>query len=378
LKDLYKLYGVEANVAAKAWLQFGHNYNQVAREYMYGWFNKHLKLGQQEPISEHPFVPVPPKELSVYDKDHPLPPDAVDAKGLRAYMTKLSDRQLQSVMPADAQSLPKFRRLVGAALEAMVTDRLPRPDDVEVVDRDAGNELGNNVRMQTFVLSRKGQGEAVRALGMLPADCNGTGVIWVHPDGIASVMKDGKITPDAQKVLDGKAGLLCVEVFRTGAGASAPPAVNKNYAGYTFGYNRPLAAERVHDILTAVGFAQQHKDKITTIHLVGFGKAGPWVALARGLCGNAISRTAVDLNQFDFAHVNNMNDEMMLSGALKYGGVPTLAALAAPHQLLLYNAQGAGATASLEAAYQAAGQARSLRGVETPLSGAEVIAWLLR
>jgi dienelactone hydrolase len=378
LKDLYKLYGAEDKVAAKAWLQFGHNYNQVAREYMYGWFNKHFRLGQQEPITEHAFVPVPPKELSVYDKDHPAPADAVDAKGLRAYMTKLSDRQLQSVMPTDAPSLPKFRRLVGAALEAMVTDSLPRPDEIEVVDKGAGEEIGN-VRMQTFVLSRKGQGEAVRALGMLPADCNGTGVIWVHPDGIASVMKDGKITPDAQKVLDGKAGLLCVEVFRTGAGASAsaPPLVNKNYAGYTFGYNRPLVAERVHDILTAVAFGQQYK-QITTTHLVGFGKSGPWVALARGLCGDAISRTAADLNQFDFAHVNNMNDEMMLPGALKYGSLPTLAALAVPHQLLLYNTQGAGATAFLEAAYQASGQTRNLRGVETPLSGAEAIAWLLR
>jgi hypothetical protein len=376
LKDLYKLYGAEDKVAAKAWLEFGHNYNQVAREYMYGWFNKHLKLGQQEPITEHSFVPVPPKELSVYDTDHPLPADAVDAKGLRAYMTMLSDRQLQSVLPTEAQSLPKFRRLVGAALEAMITDRLPRPDDVEIVDKDAGNEIGN-VRMQTFVLSRKGQSEAVRALGMLPADCNGTGVIWVHPDGIASVMKDGKITPDAQKVLDGKAGLLCVEVFRTGAGASAAPPVNNNYAGYTFGYNRPLVAERVHDIFTAVAFSQQYK-QITTTHLVGFGKVGPWVVLARSLCGDAISRTAADLNQFDFAGIDNVNDEMMLPGALKYGGLPTLAALAAPHQLLLYNTQGTGATTFLDAAYQATGKAGNLRREDKQLSGAEAIGWLLR
>ena len=58
---------------AKCWPQFGHNYNQVSRELMYNWFNKHLKLGQPEPVDEKPFVPVPPKELSVFDDEHPLP-----------------------------------------------------------------------------------------------------------------------------------------------------------------------------------------------------------------------------------------------------------------------------------------------------------------
>src|ERR1700738_4264526 len=42
LKALYKLYGAEEKVSAKCWKQFGHNYNQVSREYMYNWFNKHL------------------------------------------------------------------------------------------------------------------------------------------------------------------------------------------------------------------------------------------------------------------------------------------------------------------------------------------------
>src|SRR5262245_44735568 len=107
LKDLYKLYGAEDKVAAKAWLQFGHNYNQVAREYMYSWFNKHLKLGQSEPIEEKPFTPAPPKELSVYDNDHPLPKDATGAIGLRTYLTKASDRSLQSILPNSTQGISK-------------------------------------------------------------------------------------------------------------------------------------------------------------------------------------------------------------------------------------------------------------------------------
>ena len=47
LKQLYTLLGRPENVAAKAWLEYGHNYNRHAREFMYAWFGKHL-LGKDE------------------------------------------------------------------------------------------------------------------------------------------------------------------------------------------------------------------------------------------------------------------------------------------------------------------------------------------
>src|SRR5207245_1450455 len=49
-KALYKLYDAEEKVMARCFPDFGHNYNQVSRELMYGWMNRHLKLGQKEPI----------------------------------------------------------------------------------------------------------------------------------------------------------------------------------------------------------------------------------------------------------------------------------------------------------------------------------------
>src|SRR5689334_17304817 len=70
LKALYKLYGAEDDVLAKCFPQFPHNYNQVSREVMYNWFNKHLGLGHEGTVTEKPFVPVPPRELSVYDDEH--------------------------------------------------------------------------------------------------------------------------------------------------------------------------------------------------------------------------------------------------------------------------------------------------------------------
>src|SRR5207245_10174171 len=110
LKQLYQLYNAEDQVAGKVWRQFGHNYTQLAREMMYDWFNKHLKLGHGGPIAERLFEPAPPKELSVYDDAHPLPSDATDAAGLRKYLTGASDKQLAALKPHDAASLQEFRR----------------------------------------------------------------------------------------------------------------------------------------------------------------------------------------------------------------------------------------------------------------------------
>src|SRR6185503_10925898 len=78
LKELYAMLGAEEKVAAKAWLEFPHNYAQPSREFMYSWFNKHL-LGKDGDVKEKPFQPVPPKELSVYGAEHPRPKDERNA-----------------------------------------------------------------------------------------------------------------------------------------------------------------------------------------------------------------------------------------------------------------------------------------------------------
>lgn len=82
LRQLYALYAAEDKVQARAWLEYGHQYNVHARQMMYAWFLKHLQ-GRDADVKEPPFEPVPPKELSVFDADHPRPQDERDAKSLR-------------------------------------------------------------------------------------------------------------------------------------------------------------------------------------------------------------------------------------------------------------------------------------------------------
>ncbi len=381
LKAIYKLYGAEDKVMAK-YLSFPHNYNQPSREVMYNFFNKHLKFGVSGKISETPFRPIDPKELSVYDAKHPLPKDAADALTLKRTLSAAQDKQLQALLPKDASSLAKFRHIEHAALRAMITDELPKEGDVEVVS--SGDKVEKDgVITHEVVLSRKGKGERVRGLIVHGNTFDGRGVIWVHPDGIASIWKDDKLVPAARAIVDKGSAFMAIEVFRTGASAKAErPTTNMKvaslaYAGYFYGYNRALIAERVHDILTAVAYAKAN-DKVKSISIVGFENAGPWVMLASGLCGDTIVRTAADVNGFNFGSIADFDHENMLPGALKYGGLLTLASIIAPNELYLHNTKGAGSSAHLQAAYQVSRLAEKLQQVESRSDPVAVVNWILR
>jgi hypothetical protein len=153
--------------------------------------------------------------------------------------------------------------------------------------------------------------------------------------------------------------------------------IDDGYAGFTFGYNRSLLANRIHDILTAVAYARK-QDGVKKVHLVGFGEAGPWVVLARGLCGDAVAKTAADMNQFRFQNILTMYDPMLQPGALKYGGMPALTALCAPHPLFVYNMQGVDANGWIAAAYQSSGQGQNVRQETKKASMEDALSWLLK
>jgi hypothetical protein len=124
------------------------------------------------------------------------------------------------------------------------------------------------------------------------------------------------------------------EYVPNGHGQDANRPVNKEFAGYTFGYNRSVLAERVHDILTLVAFAKSRESKF--VHQVAWEGAGVWGLLAKGAAGEGILRSAIDLNGFDFDSVKSTTDENFLPGALKYGGVMSFVSLCRVGETALY------------------------------------------
>ncbi|MFO0880572.1 MAG: hypothetical protein U0840_24765 [Gemmataceae bacterium] len=375
LKAVYKLYNAADQVEAKCWPMFEHNYNQPAREMMYHWFNKHLQLGHKTPVEEKPFVPVPPRELSVYGEKHPRPADAVPVERLRQYLTTVSDQQMNELEPTTPEKLAAYRQVVGPALRVLLGTSLPEAREVE--SKPQGTPTLAGVTTRGYVIGRRGAGEQVPAVWVQGKKFDGTVVVWVDPTGKASLETGGKLVPGAQQLVDAGAAVLAIDPFGTGElTPEKPQPANAKFAGYTWGYNRPLLAQRGHDILTAIGFARR-QEGVKQVHLLGRGQAGPWVLLARGLAGDAVARTGVDCNRFRFDGVRTVTDEMMLPGALKYGGLAGLSALAAPHELLVHNHSGTSSGRWLRGAYRSAGAEKNLVRQGSPMEEGKVVAWLL-
>ena len=335
LKVVYASFGVPELVDAQCHPDFEHNYNLVSRREMYAWFNRHLGLGVAAPIDERPFEPLTPAELSVFDDEHPLSAGAVSGQELRREMSATSDAQMAQLVPRDAAGLVEFRRVVGGALEVMLDTRLPDPDEVTATVLEERVEAG--VHWTELVLSRD-RSESVRATLSMPDDWNGTVVVAVSDRGRAVFLEPiAGMASDASRISKQGRALLALDVLLTGAAAEGSMPVDAgrhgNYFGYTLGYNRPLVAERVHDVLTAVGYARG-MEGVRSVRLYGEDGAGPWVILALALARDGVDRTMADLDPA-FDAVASLDDPNFLPGARKYGGLAAFAALCAPAQLIL-------------------------------------------
>lgn len=343
LKRLYSLFRAEDAVMARTFLQFGHNYNQVSREVMAEWMNRWLALGLAD-TKERPIDAVPPAELSVFDAEHPLPADAKAPVELRRYWDELWERSFAALEPRDPRRWKNFSETVRPALATMVTDEFPSAPDLIV--QDLGDVTPSDFTVHRLLLGRRQPElllprEAIPTAVYMPGAWNGRMVVWVDAEGHANLVDAATGLPGQklQGLLDQGYAVLAPDVYLAGEfnpddRYTLPRGVDLIYGGYTFCYNRTPFANRVHDILTAVGCAE-HLFGARSIDLVGFGAAGPWVLLARALAGDHVRRAVADCHRFSFHSVKLASDLMFLPGGLKYGDLIGLARLCAPGELYL-------------------------------------------
>ncbi|MBX9622300.1 MAG: acetylxylan esterase [Gemmataceae bacterium] len=377
LKRLYGLYDAEDKVAAKAWLEYGHQYNVHARQFMYEWFRKHLQ-GKDGAVAEAAYEPTPPAKLRVYDADHPRPKDELDAKGLGVALAKASDAQMTKLTPTDAASLKEFRRVIGAGLRAMVGG-LPARAEVEVAPADPSSGRIGSTNVLRSVVRRPGTGDGLPVLSALPDPVDGDKVVvWLHPAGKASLFDGRKPAPAVAALLAAGFAVAAPDLLGTGEMApTRPRAVDPKYAGYTYGYNRPLFADRVRDALTVIA-GSVADFRIRVVRVVGWGEMGPVAVLAKALAGDKVTKVAADLNRFRFEDVKDPADPMMLPGAVKYGGLGAFLALCAPGAVLVHNHAGTGTGKLPLAAYAAAGAADKLSRSADKLDDLKVVEWLVK
>jgi hypothetical protein len=318
MRSIWALYGAEGDVEGQHF-DFGHNHNLHSREAQYNFLNKQLKLGWPEPVTEKPFEPVEPKDLSVYDADHPRPKDEADAPTLRKRMTAVSDEQLA------AMSDEQRAQTVWVALKAMVVDQLPKDDEVGIVQGEPIH-LDGGASVWNGEISRKGLAERVPCKVISPAKWNGAVVVWASPEGCKGLSENDA---SVKKLLESGAAVMTVDPFGEAEFVAAKKAIsapakkndaNPPYAAYKDGYDRSVIANRVHDLLSAIALARG-LNRDGKVSLVAFGDAGISGLLTKAVVQGAIDRAAIDLNQFDFDSVTLESDPMLLPGALKYGGV---------------------------------------------------------
>ena len=280
VQRVFALTGAPDHVLLRAFLQFGHNYNGVSRAVMYDWFNRHLRLGFNPVPKERPFVPLSVAEASVWDAAHPKPAGGpAHERALLKWMTDDAAAAMAAVAPADAASARRFSETVGGAFSVLLGGPLRRDDAVRLDDR--GTSHAGTDTIQTGILRRESNGAALPAVLWSRSSAQRI-AIWVSPDGKSSLRTtSGQAAPAVERLLASGYEVLGIDVL--GQGELQLPEVSfdpvrlaseRAHAGFTFGYNLPLPAERVQDVLTAIRFARDRVGRVWTRAASGIGTGG--------------------------------------------------------------------------------------------------------
>jgi hypothetical protein len=324
--------------------------------------------------------------MTVWDDQHPKPAGGDDyERSLVRWMTEDSDKQIAALRPTNAESLAKYREVVGGAVDVLVGCGLPPADAISLL-RARRDDRGSFVEIAGLVRNSP-QGEEVPVVLLRPKKWNRQVVIWAHERGKQGLYDtDGSPAPQVRRLLDSGAAVACPdlldqgELLADGQPLAAAPPHARDFAGFTYGYNSPLLAERAHDILSVIAYCRHHeRPRPQKLCVVALGGAGPWAAAALAQAPGEVDRAAIDTAGFRFRNLKSITDINLLPGAVKYGDLPGILALCAPAELWLAG-EGGQAPDVVAAAYKAAGLPARLHAIDVPddKKAASAVDWLLR
>jgi dienelactone hydrolase len=327
IKALYEMYGRPDDVALFHFPQFPHNYNQPARESVYTWISKHFGMGVETDehglVRERPFELMPNHDLTVWTPSH-MKPEVTGLdfeKKLLDWQTRTSNEQLAKLMPRDAETLEKFRQVVGGAMQTIVDYAGAMQMNVSYAKADGVNNevLGfggdKPITRNHVIICVVGQtfDKTIRFDPLIKAEGDG-GVYFAlvgqkpqHP-----MVK----APLFTKQGDGDVGLAYQYL-------------------YTFGYNDSVFVRRVHNIISSVEQTRDAFSEPPKITLVALDGAGKWAALAASQLGGKVDSLVIDTAGFRFENVDAVDDPDFLPGGAKYFDLPGMIALCAPTPMLL-------------------------------------------
>ena len=368
IKGVYKLYGAKDKVVCDL-IDAPHHYNKAGREGVYRWFGRWI-LGDAgaEHFSESEYAHDKPEDLLIFGTE-PKPPNMLDAQAFVASRIQASEERLESMRPRDAKSLDAFRKAFGPALRHALAVEIPRSEDVAVMRSDASDESDvSDVRVEAFLIGRRGKGDCIPALLFTPRDAKGA-VLLVRTDGKGA----GRESPLLKGLLARGQAVLAIDCFNVGEHVGPPESADR-LTRYKFfdTYNRTDTANRVQDILTALAYLDGFSGETD---LVGIGDAGLWCLLASGFAPN-VNRTVIDASGFDSSDDGAFVEKLYVPCLRNAGDFRTAAALIAPRELLIHNTRRRFETCWLEDVYRAAASPTALDIRASKASDEAIVDWL--
>ncbi len=386
LQQIYKLTGAPKNILLHRGEHFPHNYNAVTRSAFYTWLNQHFKLGLAAPVIEQDFEPLTRDELTVWDAQHPAPKanDPDSERAILRWLTADAQRQLtQAVESGDSTS-----EVLRVGIETIIGRNYEQAGEVEW-KLTSKKDLGQVVVM-LGVLRNITHGEELPVRWFYPKNWNQKAVIWLAQAGKQGLLDENhNAQPHIQRLVDAGYTVLGVDLFmqgefldHTGEEVRNRLVANpREFAGYTYGYNHALFAQRTHDVMTLTKFLKsakvgQHPNP-TSISLVALDQTGPIGVAGRALVGTNIDRVALDTHGFRFGSVADYRDSMFLPGGAKYLDLPGMLVLGAPKPLWLAGeATNHPVQKWLKKTYEHQQQVQTIRFVDHG-DDSEAVDWLL-
>ena len=386
LKELYKTLGAPKNVMLQRGEHFPHNYNAVSRSAFYTWLNLHFKLGHEEPVIERDFEPLSPEQLTVWNEQHTAPksigPDF--EKKLLSWLTEDAQKQLLK----SAGTPQGLKKDISAAIEVLIGRKLSETGEVQW-DLKNKNDRGSYVEM-TGLLKNVSRQEELPVTWLYPKQWNGKAVVWLDRKGRSGLyVGEGVLKSSVAKLVETGCTVLGLDMIHQGDFLSdgkpmteAPKVVNdREFAGYTYGYNHSVFAQRTHDVLTAIHFLGTAKigdhPHPSSVALVGFDGTGQIAAAARAVAGTAIDKCVIATNGFRFGNLLDYRDLDFLPGGSKYLDIPGILAVGPTTPLWLMD--GGSDIALVKDVYKKASSNNiEMYSGDKDVAEAAGVAWLLK
>jgi hypothetical protein len=305
-------------------------------------------------------------------------------------MTDDASRQLNKLFPTDDKSLAAYRKIVGGGWQVIIDRGISKPADVEF------QQVGETAKHDKFLqkkglLRYKPAKEEIPIVILLPAGETRRTAIWLDPVGKAGLFEHvGSPIPTVRKLLEAGVQVVGLDLFEQGeflpdnkSLAHARMVINEkhNSGAYTFGYNRSLFAQRVHDVLSAVSYFHGDDQPWGVVDLVGLNGAGRWAVAAKAIAGDAVNRTVADTEGFRFVNLVADDDPDFLPGSVKYFDLPGLMSLCSPAELWINDGVVHDSPPGLvTATFKAAGAPDNFIWYDGPRDSvdSDAIQWLLR